>query len=365
MLKVKDITGYLESLAPLSSQESYDNAGLITGNPEAEVNGILLALDCTEEILEDALNKGCNMIIAHHPIVFSGLKKLIGSNYVERTLIKAIKNDLTIYAIHTNLDNYRLGVNHEIGKRLGLQNLRVLAPKSGVLSKLVCYVPKDHAENVLSAMFKVGAGNIGDYAECSYQMNGTGTFMPLDGSNPFEGKTGERSEVSEIKVEVLVSKHLMNKAVVAMKNAHPYEEVAYDVIPLENVNQFEGSGMIGELQEPIEEESFLKMLKEAFHCGAIRHTAKLGKKISKVAFCGGSGSFLLNNAKRSGADVFITGDFKYHDFFDADGQIMIADIGHYESEQFTSNLLADLLTKKFPKFAVHLTEVNTNPINYY
>ncbi len=364
-MTVREITSYLESLAPLSLQESYDNCGLITGSPQDEVTGVLVSLDCTEEVVDEAVRLGLSMIVSHHPIVFRGLKKFNGKNYVERTVINAIRNNIAIYAIHTNFDNYLHGVNAEIGERLGLKDLRILAPKSEILSKLVCYVPHNYSERVLDEMFSAGAGKIGNYGECSFQMEGTGTFYPMEGANPAEGEVGKRSEVSEKRVEVLVDAHRGPQVIAAMKAAHPYEEVAYELYPLLNENQTVGSGMIGRLEESVSELDFLAFVKETFHCGSIRHTHLLGRPVETVAFCGGAGSFLLSQAKRQGADVFITGDFKYHEFFDAENQIVIADIGHFESEQFTSQRLAGLLTKKFPKFAVRLTEVVTNPINYF
>lgn len=363
-MRIKEITSYLETLAPLSSQESYDNCGLIVGDANSEVTGAIISLDCIEATVQEAIDKECNLIIAHHPIVFGGLKKLNGKNYIERTVIKAIKNDIAIYAIHTNLDNYQFGVNHEIGNRLGLENLKVLAPKKNVLSKLVCFCPEDSSSRVLNAMFEAGAGQIGNYSECSFVTEGKGSFKPGDGSNPVVGEKDELSTVDERRMEVLVSNHLTSQVVSAMKKAHPYEEVAYELYPISNENQNEGSGMYGDLKEPIELSEFLNQIKVKFNCGGIRYTENTGYLIKRVAFCGGSGSFLLNNAKRVGADIFITGDFKYHEFFDAEGEIVIADIGHFESEQYTSMLLERVLMKKFTKFAVHLTEVNTNPINY-
>lgn len=364
-MKLHELTNYLESLAPLSSQESYDNAGLIVGDPGMELTGVLVSLDCIETVVDEAIQKNCNVIVAHHPILFKGLKRLNGSDYVQRTILKAIKNDIALYAIHTNLDNYRFGVNAEIGKRIGLENLRVLAPKNDVLTKLVVYVPTDYKEKVMSALFQAGAGSIGNYSECSFSTSGEGTFLPLEGSNPFSGTKGEREQAQEVKVEVLVSKHTLNGAVRAMKQAHPYEEVAYEVYPILNENGFEGAGMVGTLNEPMPTVDFLKHIKSVFGCGIIRHTALMKDTIQTVAFCGGAGSFLLRNAISQKADIYITGDYKYHEFFDADQRIIIADIGHYESEQYTSHLLEGILTKKFPKFAVHLTEVNTNPINYF
>ena len=364
-MKIKDITSYLESLAPLSSQASYDNCGLIVGNMNAEVTSALICLDSTEAVVDEAIKKGCNLIIAHHPIVFSGLKKLNGSTYIERTVIKAIQNNIAIYAIHTNLDNYRFGVNYEIGKRLGLENLKVLAPAPNVLCKISVFVPVNHSFEVTQAMFQAGAGQIGNYSECSFEQTGIGSFTPSENTNPFEGKKGENSKVEEKKIEVIVSTHQVNQVVHSMKVAHPYEEVAYDIVPLKNKNEFEGSGMYGTLPLEMDEKEFLTLLKSTFNCGIIRHTALLNKPIKTVAFCGGSGSFLLQNAKRIKADIFITGDYKYHDFFDSENQLIIADIGHFESEQFTTNLLADILKKKFPTFVPHLTGVITNPINYF
>ncbi|MCH2230670.1 MAG: Nif3-like dinuclear metal center hexameric protein [Crocinitomicaceae bacterium] len=363
-MKIKEITGYLETLAPLSSQESYDNCGLLVGDSNTEVTEVLISLDCIEATVEEAIDIGCNLIIAHHPIIFGGLKKLNGKNYIERTVIKAIKHDIAIYAIHTNLDNYQFGVNHEIGSRLGLQNLRVLAPKRNVLSKLVCFCPEESSSLVMDAMFNAGAGNIGNYSNCSFVSKGVGSFKPEKNSNPVVGEIGEVSSGLENRLEVLVSNHLSYAVVSAMKKAHPYEEVAYELYPISNENQNEGSGMVGELKPPMELKEFLEMVKDKFNCGGIRYTNSIGKMVERVAFCGGSGSFLLSNAKRVRADVFITGDFKYHEFFDAESEIVIADIGHFESEQYTSMLLKRVLMKKFTKFAVHLTEVNTNPINY-
>ena len=364
-MKIKEITSYLESLAPLSSQASYDNCGLIVGNRETEITAVLVCLDSTEAIVDEAIEKGCNLIIAHHPIVFSGLKKLNGDNYIERTVIKAIENKIAIYAIHTNLDAYRFGVNHEIGKRLGLKNLQILSPSENALCKITVFVPPTHVEIVSEAMFKEGAGEIGNYQECSFETPGKGSFTPLENANPYDGKVGKKSIVDEIKIEVVCAIHVLNSVLKAMKTAHPYEEIAYDIISLKNKNAYEGSGMYGELEVEMDEISFLTQLKSTFQCDIIRHTNLLHKPIKTVAFCGGSGSFLLKNAKQIKADIFITADYKYHDFFHAENQLVIADIGHFESEQYTIHLLADILTKKFPIFVLHLTGVKTNPINYF
>ena len=364
-MKIKEVKKYLESLVPLSSAESYDNSGLIVGDEDDEIKEVLICIDCIESTVDEAIEKGCNLIISHHPIIFSGVKKINGTNYIERTIIKAIKNDIAIYAIHTNLDNYHLGVNKEIGELLNLSDLKILEPKQNVLSKIVCFCPAKNKKDVLHAMFQSGAGNIGKYSNCSFRSSGVGTFLPHSGAKPYKGKIDELSSLEEERIEVLVSNHKITSVINAMEDVHPYEEVAYDIIPISNFNQNEGSGMIGKLNKPVELFDFLKMVKKTFNCRVIRHTKSIDKKIEKVAFCGGSGSFLLKKAKKEGADIFITSDFKYHDFFDAEDEIIIADIGHFESEQYTSMLIKGILKKKFTKFAFFITEINTNPINYF
>ncbi len=364
-MKIKELIQHLESHVPLSTQESYDNSGLICGDSDVAIQGALIALDCTEAIVDEAIQKSCNVIIAHHPIVFKGLKSLTGKNYVERTIIKAIKNDIAIYAIHTNLDNYRYGVNYKIGSLLGLKNLQILAPKSENQVKLAVYVPSEHADKVREAMNTSGAGSIGNYDSCSFNASGTGTFRALDGAQPFIGEAGQVHEENEVRVEMICRNEYVQKVISAVKNVHPYEEVALDIIPLQNEDPYQGAGMYGELEEPMQTEAFLTMVKETFRCPVIRHTALCKPSIQKAAFCGGSGSFLLNKAKSIDADIFITGDYKYHDFFDAEDQIIIADIGHYESEQFTVELIADLLKEKNITFAVRFAETNTNPVKYF
>lgn len=363
-MKIKEITNYLESIAPLPYQESYDNSGLIVGDNVAEVTGVLVCLDSTESIVEEAIEKGCNLIVAHHPIVFGGLKKFTGKNYVERTVIKAIKNDIAIYAIHTNLDNVIAGVNGKIAEKLGLINTKVLSPKGQLLKKLVTYVPLEAKEQVLEALFESGAGHIGNYSECSYSSNGEGTYLANDKATPYKGDASKRHIESEAKVEVIYTKEKEYNIISSLLKAHPYEEVAYDLIDLTNVSNQIGAGIIGELTDEVESMEFLNGLKLKMQTKCIRHTKPLENKIKTVAICGGAGSFLLNHAIRQQADIFITGDFKYHEFFDADNQIIIADIGHYESEQFTIELLVSLLKEKFTTFAIQLTEKETNPIHY-
>ena len=363
-IKIKDVTRYLEEWAPLSYQESYDNAGLITGDPNTEVTGILVTLDCTEEVVDEAINSRCNLIVAHHPIVFKGLRKLTGINYVERTVIKAIRNEISLYAIHTNLDNVHTGVNKMICEKIGLKNFKVLAPRTDTLNKLVTFVPRESAGKVTDALYEAGAGQVGDYKNCSFQLEGVGTFMPTESTSPFIGEHHKQTYVGESRVEVIFPGYLKNKILGALKSSHPYEEVAYYLIPLLNENQQVGSGMIGELETPEEPLQFLHSLKNKMNLSVIRHTAPPSKDIKKIAVCGGAGSFLLPNAIQAGADAFVTADLKYHQFFDADNKIMIADIGHYESEVFTKDLLIQVLTKKFHTFAIIFSKTRTNPISY-
>jgi len=363
-MKLRDICNKLEEWAPLAYQESYDNSGLIVGNPETDVKGVLVSLDCLECVVDEAISKDCNVVVSHHPIVFAGLKRLTGKNYVERTVLKAIKNNIALYAIHTNLDNIDTGVNKIIADRLSLQNVKILEPKKGSLKMLITYVPNSHVESVRTALFAQGAGSLGEYSECHFSVGGIGTFKGSDNSNPAVGQKGVRESVSEQRIELVFPSYLESEVIFALKSVHPYEEVAYSVLSLNNKNQNVGSGMIGEISEPLNEMEFLKKIKKQLKTNCIRYTSLLNNKVKKVALCGGSGYFLLDAARQSGADIFITSDFKYHQFFDAKNHILIADIGHYESEQFTIDLIADFLRKKFPKFAIHMSNINTNPINY-
>lgn len=362
---VKDITSLIEQFAPLSYQESYDNAGLITGSPSMTVNGILLSLDCMEATVEEAIQRNCNLIIAHHPIVFGGLKKITGANYVERTILKAIQNNIAIYAAHTNLDNVQQGVNAKIAEKLGLINGRILSPKKQLLKKLVTFVPDNHAENIRSALFEAGAGYIGNYDSCSFNVNGEGTFRGNNTTNPFVGKVGELHTEAETRVETVFLAHQQGKIISALLAAHPYEEVAYDIYSLDNTHNQVGSGYLGELPEAMIEKDFLMLVKDRLKAGVLKHTHFTQKNIKKVALCGGSGQFLLKNAISSGADAYITADFKYHEFFDAEGKILLIDAGHYETEQFTPEIFLALIQNKFPTFATYLSKVNTNPVNYF
>lgn len=363
-MTIQTILQILERFAPPVYQESYDNAGLLFGDAGWEVKGVLLTLDATEAVIGEAIEKGCNLVIAHHPIVFGGLKRITGRNYVERVAIKAIKNDIAVYAAHTNLDNVRAGVSAMMAKQLGLVKTRVLDPKSGLLRKLYTFVPAGHAAAVQDALFAAGAGHIGNYSECSFSHEGTGTFKGGAGTDPFVGKPGERHGEAEVKVEVIFPVQLEGRVTAALLEAHPYQEVAFDVVKLENRWAEVGSGLIGELAEGMDEMAFLAMVKERFRTGCVRYTPLRGKKVRKVAVCGGAGSFLLPQARAAGADAYVSADFKYHEFFDAENQLIIADVGHFESEQFAVDLFYHILTENFSNFAPLKSTINTNPVNY-
>ncbi len=365
MIRLNEITRTLERIAPLSLQEPYDNSGLQVGDPEMEVTGILVTLDVTGQVILEAERLGFNLVISHHPVIFGGLQSLTGRNMTERVVELAVRKEMAIYSGHTNFDAVWGGVSSAMASRLGLVNQRILDPVSGKLRKLVTFVPTEHLNRVRHAIFEAGAGHIGDYDMCSFNLPGKGTFRGLEGSDPFVGTPGEMHQEEEVRLETVLPAHRVRRVVEAMIRAHPYEEVAYDLYPIDNQDPTTGMGVFGELEDPMDETVFLSFLKDRFRAGVIRHSPLLGKPVRKVALCGGAGSSLLGRAKSSGADVFVTGDFKYHQFFDADGRIVIMDIGHYESERFTRELFYDLLIKNFPKFAVRLSETDTNPIKYF
>jgi len=363
-VKIKDIISCIEEFAPLSLQESWDNAGLQVGDSSAEIESAVITIDVTEAVVDDAIRNGDKLIIAHHPLIFSGIKKLTGKNDVERTLLKAIKNDIAIYAAHTNIDVVQNGVSWKMAEKLGLKHVKTLSPTSGLLKKLVTFVPVEHADNVRDAISLAGAGNIGNYDSCSFKTEGLGSFRGNELSNPFVGGKGELHFEAEVRIETIFPSYLQGKIIAALLKNHPYEEVAYDIYPLENIHHYIGLGVVGILEEPVDLKDFLRQLKATFNCEAIRYSGTRTNKIQKVALCGGAGSSLLNDAKKVEADIFVTGDYKYHQFFDTENQIIIADIGHFESEQFTKELFYEIVTNKFSKFAIRLTDVQTNPVKY-
>ena len=361
---VSEITSYLNSRVPLPLQESYDNCGLLIGNPDDEITGVLICLDVTEEVLNEAAVKRCNLVISHHPLIFSGIKSLTGRTDTERLVIRAIKENIAVFALHTNLDNHHQGVNNFLCSKLGIMNPEILRPIPDTLRKLVTFCPPSHAGQVCDAIFKAGAGQIGNYDCCSYSTAGEGTFRAQAGANPFVGEPGKLHTEAELRIETIFPAFIENEVIKALKQAHPYEEVAYDIYPLTNTNHGIGAGMIGTLAQEVDAEEFLLSVKEILQIGCIRHTNLKNKKIQKIAVCGGSGSFLIKDAINCNADIYMTGDIKYHDFFIPGKNMILADIGHYESEQFTKELIYTLLKKKFTTFALFISGTNTNPVNY-
>ena len=351
-------------MAPLAYAEEFDNVGLLIGNANGNSTGILVCHDALENVIEEAITKKCNLIVCFHPILFTGLKKITGKNYVERAVIKAIKNDIAIYAVHTALDNHKEGVNKIFSNALGLINTKILIPKQNFIQKLVTYTIPENAEQLRNALFEAGAGKIGNYEDCSFNSQGIGTYMGNENSNPEIGEQFEFVEAKELKIEVIFEKNLQPKILKALFSNHVYEEIAYEIYDLQNTNQSVGLGMVGELEQPMNEKEFLNFVKEKMQCGSIRHSELLGKSIQKVAVLGGSGSFAIKNAIQASADVFLTADLKYHQFYEAENQLLLADIGHFESERFTKNYIVDFLKKKIPNFAIIFSEENTNPVKY-
>ncbi|MBN2668637.1 MAG: Nif3-like dinuclear metal center hexameric protein [Bacteroidales bacterium] len=363
MTKIKALIHHFEELFPLSLQESYDNSGLLVGDSNSEITSVLISVDVTEDVVEEAINKKCNLIIAHHPIIFKGLKTLTGKTYVERTVVKAIKNDIAIYAAHTNLDVYEKGVSYQMAARLGLVDCKPILPTVEKLKKIVSFVPSTHLKQVQEALFKAGGGQIGNYDSCSYSSEGTGTFRGLDGAKPYVGELRTIHHEKETKLELVFPEYKEQIIVQELKKAHPYEEVAFDIIDINQYHPKIGLGKIGYLKEAVSVETFFSSLKKAFNIEHFRHSPLCKKTIQTVAVCGGSCSFLISKVRQK-ADILVTADIKYHEFFDAENQIIIADIGHYESEQFSKEIFYDIISKKFTNFVVHFSGINTNPINF-
>jgi dinuclear metal center YbgI/SA1388 family protein len=364
-MKIKEILSILEEMAPLAYAEDFDNVGLLVGDKENNATGVLVCHDALESVVDEAIANNCNLIVCFHPILFSGLKKITGKNYVERSVIKAIKNDIAIYAVHTALDNHKNGVNKIFCDALGLKNTKILIPKQNFIQKLVTYTTPENAEKVRNSLFESGAGTIGNYDNCSFNSDGFSTYQGNENSNPVVGTKGELTQTNEVKIEVTFEKHLQSKILKALFNNHVYEEVAYEIYDILNSHQNIGLGMIGELETALSERDFLQMVKDKMQCGGIRHSQILDKNIKKVAVLGGSGSFAIQNAINQGADAFLTADLKYHQFYESENQLLIADIGHFESERYTKNYIVDFLKEKITNFAIVLSQENTNPVKYF
>ena len=364
-MKIAQIARALEETAPSLWQEEYDNSGLMIGDPEKEISRALICVDVTSAVITEAVDKKCDLIVSHHPLIFKGLKRLIPGNYVENLVLQALKNNIAVYSVHTNLDNIDQGVSWILGQKIGLTHHKVLVPRRGLLRKLVTFCPVDHADKVRQAVFDAGAGFIGNYDSCSFQLQGEGTFRGGEESHPFVGEKGKLHVERELRIETIFPVHREQDIIKALLEAHPYEEVAYDIYPLGNEYPKVGSGVIGQLEDSMSEKEFVNLLKTVIGSSVVRHSVFIEKPVRKVAVCGGSGSFLIKDAIAQKADVFVTADLKYHDYFEADRRILLVDIGHYESEQFTKELIASILVKKFPTFAVLMTEHNTNAVHYY
>lgn len=364
-MQIKDVITTIEAIAPLDYAEDFDNVGLLIGDKTTQVNGVLVALDTLENVVDEAIEKNCNLIVSFHPIIFNGLKKITGKDYVERVIIKAIQNNIAIYAIHTALDNSFVGVNAKICEILGLQQTKILIPKKATIKKLVTYLPSAEAETLRQGLFEIGAGAIGYYDYYSFNIEGIISFKGDENTNPDIWQKGSIDYEKEMQISISFAKHLESEVIETLYRYHPYSsEIAYEITTLENENQDIGIGMLGELPEAQNPEEFLKTVKERMNVGVIRHSELLDKKIKKVAVLGGSGAFAIKHAIASGADLYITADIKYHEFYKAENKLVLADIGHYETEQYTKNLLVDYLTKKFTNFAIVLSVCNTNPVKY-
>ncbi len=364
-IKIDELLRSLFEEAPLILQESYDNSGLLIGRADQMVSRVLISLDVTEAVVDEAIQKKCGLILSHHPLIFKGLKNLVPSGPVERTVVKAVQHNIAVAAMHTNLDKVIQGVNGKIADKLGLKNRKIMQTEKNLLKKLITFCPVEQAEKVRLALFEAGAGQIGDYDSCSYNLDGFGTFRAGEGTTPFTGEINKLHKETEQRIETIVPVYLINKVLQALFQAHPYEEVAYDIIPLDNEFDQTGSGLIGYLEQAMEEKNFFELIRQQLKTPFLRHSQSIGKPIQKVALCGGSGSFLINHARAANADAYVTADLKYHDFFEADGKLLLVDAGHFETEQFTKELLADIIRKKIPNFAPLISGVDTNAVHYF
>jgi dinuclear metal center YbgI/SA1388 family protein len=364
-MKLKDLLFEINKSIPFAIQEEYDNSGLLIGNPDTDISKGIICLDITEDVLDEAISEKCDVIISHHPLIFKGLKKITGVNYTERIIVKAIKNDIAIIAVHTNVDNYFSGVNFKLAQKIGLKDMQILLPKNGILKKLIVFCPASHADIVRNAIFDAGAGRIGNYDSCSFNIEGKGSFRPMDGTNPFVGEIEKLHIENEVRIETIIPSYLQNIIINKMIEAHPYEEVAFDIIPINNEHSMVGAGMIGNLENKLSEHDFMDLIKTNLNVPMLKHSRFLNRMISKVAICGGSGSFLLENAINKNADAFITADIKYNLFFEAENNLMLIDAGHFETEQFTSEVLFDIISKKFTNFALQISKKQYNSVHYY
>lgn len=363
-MKISEITGAIEKYAPLWLQEEWDNAGLQVGDTDREATGAVLCVDATEAIVDEAIDRGVNLVISHHPLLFRGLKRITGRTATERIVAKALKHDIAIYSAHTNMDSAPGGVSWATGRRAGLTAMRTLVPQQGRLMKLAVFVPSAYSNAVSEALWNAGAGRMGNYDRCAYMTDGRGTYRPLPGADPAIGTVGQSHTEAETRIEVVFPTAISGRVVQAMLKAHPYEEPAFDLIPLANDITSAGLGVIGSLKTPMPASEYIAWVKQALGIGAIPYAGDARRMVHRVALCGGAGAEFIGNAIAAGADLYMCGDLKYHDFTTHADSIVLADIGHYESEQCTKEIFYDIIQKNFPNFATYYAEEDKNPISY-
>ncbi|MBI4536287.1 MAG: Nif3-like dinuclear metal center hexameric protein [Ignavibacteriae bacterium] len=367
-MTVREIQDVIEHWAPREIAWGQDNVGLQIGNPASRLLGILIALDVTEKIITEARRHRANLIISHHPLLFKAPRSITPRNQVGRCIDALVKSGIALYSAHTNLDFAHGGTSWAIAEALGLTAVDFLYKPYKVQRKIVTFVPTDHVDRVAVAMAEAGAGRIGNYDNCSFRMLGTGTFKANERANPVVGSKNVLEKVAETRLEMVVDQWLVPGVLKALKQAHPYEEVAHDVYPTENESDAFGMGIIGMLVRPMTLKSLLALIKKKLGARALRCTGSLNHKVSRIAACGGSGSELLDEAVRARADAFITADVKYHTFHDANGRIALIDAGHYETEHLVVQTMAKKLAQEMRRMRIHVpvfaSRTSTNPIVY-
>lgn len=365
---IKEIIDAIESIAPLPLQEEWDNCGVQVGPTDNECTGVMVCVDCTPVVVEEAIAMNCNLIVSHHPLIFGGIKQLTGKTEAERCVINAVTAGLTIYSSHTALDNSPNGISHRMASLLGLEDVDVLVPREADQLKLVAYVPVSKLDDVRLALFDAGAGAIGNYDFCSFATDGRGSFRALDGANPYVGEVSQLHFEDESRLEVLLPRWKRRDVELALRQVHPYEEPAYEFSEVVAASRPAGSGCVGHLPQPMTVAQLALFAKERFGCQAVRlscyHGDPMVHTVRRVAVCGGAGGSFIGAVKRSGADAYITADLRYHDFVDYGKRLALIDVGHFNSEQCAKEIFYQLICEKFPNFAVHTSKNEKNPIQY-
>ena len=365
-MTIKDVTTFLEQKFPLYLQEDFDNCGVQCGDVRQEISGAMVCFEMSEQVIDEAIDKGCNLVISHHPLMLKrGICKIVPTDRVGAMICKALAHNMVLYSMHTNIDSGEGGGNDAFAEKLRLRNVKVLEPHKGMYRKLVVFVPKENAETLKSALFAVGCGVQGNYDSCGYTLHGQGQFRPLEGANPHIGEENHLEHVDEERVEMIYPTGLQRAVVQAIYDNHPYEEPAFDLLPLENESRTIGLGRIGELPKELPVSDFLGYLKDNLgfiHC---RYCGDETKMIRKVAVCGGGGSSFIDLAIASGADAYVSGDFKYHDFFKSYQKTLLVDIGHYEGEFFIKNIIFNLLNEKFSTFATLISKMESLEVKFF